>query len=104
MCPPSRTSDHAKSPLQISASPKHRTTENLTDLSKQAMVSQNSFARICLPSRHLVYFFTAGVFILLTLAACRPSSRTAPADYLVVGIESYPLNLDPRYATDANAV
>ena len=68
------------------------------------MVSQNSFARICLPNRRLVYFFLAGVFFLLMLAACRPSSRSAPADYLVVGIESYPLNLDPRYATDANAV
>lgn len=55
-------------------------------------------------SRRIVYFFPAGVLFLLVLAACRPSPRAAPADYLVAGIESYPLNLDPRYATDANAV
>jgi peptide/nickel transport system substrate-binding protein len=42
--------------------------------------------------------------ILLLLAGCRFSPSTEPpADYLVVGIESNPLDLDPRYATDANA-
>ncbi len=43
--------------------------------------------------------------ILLTLlcAGCRYSSGEPPPGYLVVGIESYPLQLDPRYATDANS-
>jgi len=39
------------------------------------------------------------------LAACRASSSSdRPSGYLVIGIESNPLNLDPRYATDANSV
>ncbi len=38
------------------------------------------------------------------LAACRAPSTDRPPGYLVAGIESYPLQLDPRYATDANAV
>ncbi|HUF43551.1 MAG TPA: ABC transporter substrate-binding protein [Verrucomicrobiae bacterium] len=36
-------------------------------------------------------------------AACRPRSVEKPPGYLVVGIESNPLELDPRYATDANS-
>jgi peptide/nickel transport system substrate-binding protein len=66
------------------------------------MVSQNCLARICLPCRRLVYFFPA--LLVLIFAACRSPSSARPPDYLVVGIESYPLQLDPRYATDANAV
>ena len=39
------------------------------------------------------------------LAGCRFSSVSDhPRGYLVVGIESNPLQLDPRYATDANSV
>ncbi|HUK40557.1 MAG TPA: ABC transporter substrate-binding protein, partial [Candidatus Acidoferrales bacterium] len=39
------------------------------------------------------------------LAACGgPSSSDHPAGYLTIGIESNPLLLDPRYATDANSV
>ncbi len=42
---------------------------------------------------------------LLLLGGCRfARSSDHPPDYLVVGIESNPLNLDPRYATDANSV
>jgi peptide/nickel transport system substrate-binding protein len=38
-------------------------------------------------------------------AGCRLSSKdNHPPGYLVVGIESQPLQLDPRYATDANSV
>ena len=36
------------------------------------------------------------------VAGCRSPSRE-PAGYLVIGIESYPLQLDPRYSTDANS-
>jgi peptide/nickel transport system substrate-binding protein len=41
--------------------------------------------------------------LALSLAACRFSPISDPG-YLVVGIESSPLQLDPRYATDANSV
>ena len=40
----------------------------------------------------------------MLFAACREPSTDRPPGYLVAGIESYPLQLDPRYATDANAV
>jgi peptide/nickel transport system substrate-binding protein len=47
------------------------------------------------------------IFALIGLAqfltACR-ASPDHPSGYLVVGIESNPLQLDPRYATDANSV
>ena len=68
------------------------------------MVSQNCLARICLPCRRLAYFFPVSVLLLLIFVGCRSPSSSRPPDYLVVGIESYPLQLDPRYATDANAV
>ena len=42
--------------------------------------------------------------MLLLSAACRPSSADHPPDYLTIAIESNPLQLDPRYATDANSV
>lgn len=41
------------------------------------------------------------VFFIIT--GCRPAHRELPANYLVVGIEANPAQLDPRYATDANA-
>jgi peptide/nickel transport system substrate-binding protein len=41
---------------------------------------------------------------LLIGPACRSSTADHPPGYLVAGIESYPLELDPRYATDANSV
>ena len=36
--------------------------------------------------------------------SCSPKAKHQSANELVVGIESYPLQLDPRFATDANAV
>jgi peptide/nickel transport system substrate-binding protein len=43
--------------------------------------------------------------VLLFGGGCRPAgSSDHPPGYLVVGIESNPLDLDPRYATDANSV
>jgi peptide/nickel transport system substrate-binding protein len=41
---------------------------------------------------------------LVFLSGCRSPSSGRPPGYLVVGIESYPLQLDPRYSTDANSV
>ena len=37
------------------------------------------------------------------IAGCRSSHRDVPANFLVVGIEANPAQIDPRYATDANA-
>ncbi len=48
-----------------------------------------------------LYFFPAG-FVLLFSSACRSTPADRPPGYLVAAIESYPLQLDPRYATDAN--
>lgn len=42
--------------------------------------------------------------LLLSTTACRSAPADRPPGYLVVGIESNPLQLDPRYATDANSV
>jgi len=48
-------------------------------------------------------FFLASMILLS--GGCRfPGSSDHPPGYLVVGIESNPLELDPRYATDANSV
>ena len=45
------------------------------------------------------------VLLLICLAAgCRSSDQERPSNYLVLGIEANPAQLDPRYATDANAV
>lgn len=47
--------------------------------------------------------FFAAVAVLL-FGGCRvPGASDHPPGYLVVGIESNPLELDPRYATDANS-
>jgi peptide/nickel transport system substrate-binding protein len=76
----------------------------LTDSSKPAIFSQNIRARIRLSRRnHASLFFFAGL-LLIANAACRSSSDDRSAGYLVAGIESDPLQLDPRYATDANSV
>jgi peptide/nickel transport system substrate-binding protein len=40
----------------------------------------------------------------LAFFACRSLSHDRPKGYLVAGIESNPLQLDPRYSTDANSV
>ncbi len=42
--------------------------------------------------------------LLGSAIACRPPDGDRPPNYLVVGIESHPTQLDPRYATDANSV
>jgi len=52
---------------------------------------------------HYVLIFST-VWLLLVLIACRSPSSERPPGYVVVGIESYPLRLDPRYSTDANSV
>lgn len=44
----------------------------------------------------------ASIVFVLALAACRsPAKLEIPANYLRVDIDSSPLSLDPRYATDA---
>jgi peptide/nickel transport system substrate-binding protein len=48
--------------------------------------------------------FCLRTIIVTLLAGCRVGSEAkTPLDYLVIGIESNPGNLDPRYATDANS-
>ncbi len=59
-------------------------------------------SRQSLPSRTYFPFVVLTVSLLIT--ACRSAPAERPPGYLVVGIESYPLQLDPRQATDANAV
>jgi peptide/nickel transport system substrate-binding protein len=45
------------------------------------------------------------VFLFVSISGgCRSSHRDVPTNFLVVGIEANPAQLDPRYATDANAV
>ena len=76
----------------------------LTDNNKRAIVSQNFSTRFGLLRRfHLHSSFLCLVLSFL-FASCRPSTQDRPPGYLVAGIESYPLQLDPRYATDANSV
>jgi peptide/nickel transport system substrate-binding protein len=54
------------------------------------------------PRSHYRYLV---VGLLAILGGCRfSSSPDHPASYLVVGIESNPLQLDPRYSMDANSV
>ena len=49
-------------------------------------------------------FALCSLGLIAVLASCRPSQEhRAPGD-LVAAIESYPLQLDPRYAADANSV
>ena len=55
--------------------------------------------------RYGLYQSLFALCLVLILAGCRfPSSSDPPPGYLIVGIESNPLQLDPRYSTDANSV
>jgi peptide/nickel transport system substrate-binding protein len=53
--------------------------------------------------RHRSLRLYSVALLLATCSACR-SSDGRPPGYLVAGIESNPLQLDPRYSTDANSV
>ena len=55
-------------------------------------------------SRSKAYLLHFLVSIIAFFPGCRSSSTDRPSGHLVVGIESFPLQLDPRYATDANSV
>jgi peptide/nickel transport system substrate-binding protein len=48
--------------------------------------------------------FYSVALLLVVCCACRSPSNERPPGYLVAGIESNPLQLDPRYSTDANSV
>jgi peptide/nickel transport system substrate-binding protein len=50
------------------------------------------------------HFFSLLFLASLWSTACRSAPADRPPGYLVVGIESQPLQLDPRYSTDANSV
>jgi len=76
----------------------------LTDHSKRAIVSQKFLWRSGLPGRSHSFLAQVLIVPILLFAGCRSSSTDRPPGYLVVGIESYPLQVDPRYATDANSV
>ncbi len=80
------------------------TGKNLTDPGKQAIFSQLCFKRDGLPRRctHKVFVTAIGVFALVV--GCQGPANDTPQNYLTVGIESNPLQLDPRLATDANSV
>ncbi|MEE9185845.1 MAG: ABC transporter substrate-binding protein [Candidatus Binatia bacterium] len=58
---------------------------------------------------HLIEKFTTRLLLTLSLAlvpqlGCLPSSPSdRPPGYLIIGLESSPTHLDPRYATDANS-
>lgn len=76
------------------------THPNKSDILGQSSDSRNQLLQGRL--FHLPYFFVT--FIVL-LSGCRFSSQPDhSAGYLVIGIESNPTQLDPRYATDANSV
>ena len=51
-------------------------------------------------------FFLLAIIVALALinTACRSAPSDRPPGYLVAGIESNPLQLDPRHSTDANSV
>ena len=48
--------------------------------------------------------FYSIALLLVVCCACLSPSNERPPGYLVAGIESNPLQLDPRYSTDANSV
>jgi len=50
------------------------------------------------------FFFSIIVTLACFVTACRSAPADRPPGYLVAGIESHPLQLDPRHATDANSV
>ena len=76
----------------------------MTDLSKPVIFSQNSLVSLDLSRRYHCALLPIAVGLLLILLGCRAPSSDHPPGYLVIGIESYPLQLDPRYSTDANSV
>ena len=52
---------------------------------------------------HYRFIYIAALLLTLIIGCRSPTSDRAPG-YLVIGIESNPLQLDPRYSTDANSV
>ena len=49
------------------------------------------------------YLFCLASMLVISLSGCVGSEAKIPPGYLVIGIESSPNHLDPRYATDANS-
>ena len=76
----------------------------MTDTSKQAIFSQSFCARIRLPRRNPYRLLLSVILLPLISTGCRAPAHDRPKGYLVAGIESNPLQLDPRYSTDANSV
>jgi peptide/nickel transport system substrate-binding protein len=76
----------------------------LTHHSKHAILSQNSAENLLLKRSQIYCRFLIATLALLFGCRLSPPSSDHPPGYLVVGIESNPLQLDPRYATDANSV
>ena len=76
----------------------------LTDDNKHAIVSQNISARLMFVTRS--HFLLGSMHHRHGVAHRRvsPVVRGSSAGLLTVAIESNPLQLDPRYATDANSV
>lgn len=69
------------------------------------MVSQNFTLGNFWLKRHTRYHRFLVVSLIVVLGGCRVSSSSGDRPgYLIVGIESNPLQLDPRYSTDANSV
>jgi peptide/nickel transport system substrate-binding protein len=69
------------------------------------MVSQNFTSGNLSLRGHTTYHRFLVVSLVIVLGGCRFSASSAyPTGYLIVGIESNPLHLDPRYSTDANSV
>ncbi len=66
------------------------------------MSVESFLSRVGLPCRIHRYCVIAAVVCLI--AACRSAPSDRPPGYLVAGIESQPLQLDPRHSTDANSV
>lgn len=60
--------------------------------------------RIGLPRLYHRHIFFAGIILFALLDGCQGPASERPPGYLVVAIESNPLQIDPRYATDANSV
>jgi peptide/nickel transport system substrate-binding protein len=69
------------------------------------MVSQNFTSGNSRLIRKNTYHRLLVISLIVVLGGCRySSSSNQNPSYLVVGIESNPLQLDPRYSTDANSV
>lgn len=79
------------------------TREKLTDSGKTVIFDQpirSRFTIVKFPEMRSI--LSMAVFIVM-LNGCVGSDVRDPSGYLVVGIESNPAQLDPRYATDANS-